>query len=496
MLMLGNLRAMMYEFIGRQSEVAQLNKLSNSYRSELVVIRGRRRIGKSRLVEEFAKDKMYLAFSGVTPVATTTAQSERDEFANQLAAHFHVPTMTFKDWNDAFRQLSHQIKLVKVDRPIVVLLDEISWMGSADLHFIPKLKLWWDRLNMRMENHPKITLVLCGSVSTWVEENVINSAALFGRISALFNLTDLSVADSYRFLRLKGVKYSTMDMLKILAVTGGVPWYLERIDPSITADSNIKKLCFEREGAFVGEYDRIFHDLFHDKGTIYKKIINRLGQGMCDLSEIRTHLSYSHGGTLSHYLQHLMTAGFVTKHASWSFKTEKLGKQSLYRLSDNYLSFYIKYIEPNLSKIQANMYEDITLSQLPSWEVILGFQIETLLLNNRAVLIKALGIAPSDVVADNPYVQRATAKLKGCQIDYLVQTRFKTLYVCAFKFRNRELGIDIIDSMKEKIARLAVPRGFGVAPVLIHVGGVQDALATSQYFYRILDLEDFLQGKV
>lgn len=126
--------------------------------------------------------------------------------------------------------------------------------------------------------------------------------------------------------------------------------------------------------------------------------------------------------------------------------------------------------------------------------MILGFQIETLLLNNRPVLVKALGLAASDIVADNPYVQKTTLKVKGCQIDYLVQTRSNTLYVCEFKFRNKAVGNEIIESMREKIGRLAVPRGFGLAPVLIHVGGVHQSVEQSNYFYRILDMEDFLQG--
>lgn len=482
----------MKEFIGRKFELEQLAILVNHQESDLVVIRGRRRIGKSRLVEEFAKDKFYLAFSGLAPSEHTTAQSERDEFASQLAQHFNLPPLSFTDWSDAFRHLSHHIKLAKSDKPIVVLFDEISWMGSKDPHFIPKLKLWWDRLNSISEKHPRIILILCGSISTWVEENIINSSALFGRISVLFNLTDLSLSEANQFLLTKGMKNSPMEILKILSVTGGVPWYLERIEPSMTADDNIKQLCFHPNGAFVGEYDRIFHDLFHDKGAIYKKILDRLCKGMCDLSEIRRDLAYSNSGTLSQYLNHLMTAGFASKHPSWSFKTEKMGKQSLYRLSDNYLRFYLKYIEPNLAKIKNNIYQDLVLNQLPGWETIMGLQIENLLLNNRPILIKALGLVASDIVADNPYIQKPTSKIKGCQIDYLVQTRFKTLYVCEFKFRKKTLGNEIIESMKDKISRFSTPKGFGVVPVLVHSGGIQDAVDEQRYFYRIMDIEDFL----
>ncbi len=481
----------MKQFIGRKAELEQLSRLIKHQESDLVVIRGRRRIGKSRLVEEFAKEKFYLPFFGIIPSKDTTAQSERDIFASQLSKHFELPRLSFVDWFDAFEQLSDSIKSANPQKPIIILFDEISWMGSKDSTFVPKLKLWWDRITAISQKHPKIILILCGSVSTWVEDNVINSTALFGRISALFNLTDLNLPESKQFLIAKGMKCSTMECLKILSVTGGVPWYLERIEPNITIDENIKQLCFQANGAFVGEYDRIFHDLFNDKGTIYKKILDRLGQGICDLSEIRDDLAYSHSGTLSQYLKHLIIAGFVSKHANWSFKTEKTGKRSLYRLSDNYLRFYIKYMEPNLEKIRTNTYQDLRLSQLPNWETIMGIQVENLLLNNRQALIQALGLTSSDIVADNPYIQKRTTKTKGCQIDYLVQTRVKTLYVCEFKFRKKELGLEIIESMQDKLSRFSTPKGFAVVPVLVHAGGVQESVDEQNYFYRIIDIEDF-----
>jgi uncharacterized protein len=106
----------------------------------------------------------------------------------------------------------------------------------------------------------------------------------------------------------------------------------------------------------------------------------------------------------------------------WDFKTGAAGKQSLYRLSDNYLGFFLKYIEPNKAKIKKRFYKELSLTHLSGWEVMMGFQVENLLLNNRHLLLNALSIAAADIVADNPFVQRATLRHTGCQIDYLVQT--------------------------------------------------------------------------
>lgn len=476
----------MKPFVGRKNELRRLDELLNLGRASLVVIKGRRRIGKSRLAEEFGTGKQFLSFSGLAPIDGVTAQDQLNAFASQLVQHFHLPKLHFTDWSDAFQFLSLQLHSKKT----VILFDEISWMGSKDPTFIPKLKAWWDQV---LQKFSHLVVVLCGSISTWIDDNIINSTAFFGRISLYLELTELTLPESYEFLKKLGVQGSDLDIFKILSVTGGVPWYLELIQPHQSADENLKRLCFEKGGVLVHEFDRIFHDLFTSRGTIYKSIIEALAEGMRDLNEIRKIIDYSQSGTLSEYVRALEVSGFISKHYSWSLKTGKVGKQSLYRLSDNYLRFYMKYIEPNLAKIEQNAFADIPLSSLPGWEVMMGFQVENLLLKNRPLVCKALGIHPQDIAADNPYLQRPTVRRKGCQIDYLIQTQSNTLFACEVKVRKRELGTEVIDAMKDKLHRFTLPKGFAICPVLLHLGPVSDALLDSRYFYRIIDIADFLE---
>jgi len=229
-------------------------------------------------------------------------------------------------------------------------------------------------------------------------------------------------------------------------------------------------------------------------GSTYKRIVSLLADGMKDSDEIKKALDLSDTDLLETFIHDLITAGFVSQHASWSIATEKLAeKQSLYRLSDNYLRFYVKYIEPNMSKINANRYQELSLQSLPGWDAIMGIQLENLLLNNRPLLSKSLGLHATDIIADNPYIQRAATGQRGCQIDYLIQTRTKTLFVCEFKFLRRELGMEIIRSMQEKIKHFSVPHGYGIVPVLFHLTGVTDAVQLDPYFYRIIDITDFLK---
>jgi AAA+ ATPase superfamily predicted ATPase len=482
----------MNPFVGRKQELKDLRDLSALKQVALVTVQGRRRIGKSRLVEEFAKGKRFLSFTGISPLKAATAQAQREAFSEQLAKQLNVPEKIYKSWLSAFFNLSDYL----TNEPTVILFDEISWMSTGDELLIPHLKIWFDQ---HLQHWPQLVLILCGSVSTWIEKNVIRSTALFGRIALRIRLKPLSLAECAELLRLQGFRGSPYEIFKILAVTGGVPWYLTRISPSETADENIKRLCFQPDGVLVTDFDFIFHDLFNGHSLVYKKIIHILAAGMKNLSEIKKVLARdvildeSLGDSLEEVVGNLVAAGFVTPHFGWSIKTEKISEDYLYRLSDNYIRFYVKYIELNKAKISAGDYATSTLIGLPGWDATMGLHVENLLLNNRHALTTSLGIERADIVADNPYIQRTNDGERGCQIDYLIQTHAKNLFICEFKFNKRLLGPEVITSVQEKIVRFAAGPEFGIFPVLFHMGEVAETVLAKQYFYKIVNITNLLE---
>ena len=471
-------------FIGRKEEISRLKRLNRQKKASLVVIKGRRRVGKSTLIKEFAKNTKFISLSGLPPSKNLTDQKQRDEFADQLCSQLNLPRVTFLTWSDAFRFLSS--KLNKNEKT-VVLLDEISWMGGLDPSFLGSIKTWWDQHGLEMN---ELMLILCGSISTWIEKNILKNTGFVGRISLVIHLTPLSLPESVYFLRKKGFKGSIYEIFKILSVTGGIPWYIDLIDPFETADKNIYELCFESTCQLINEFKTIFHDLFHTKGESYRKILQILVDGMKTQDEIRKKLQLKKGGTISNYLKNLIAAGFITQHYQWSFKKAKPGKQKLYRLSDCFIRFHLKYVEPYKDLIKQGLYKKAAKGRLPGWDTIMGFQLESLLLSNREFLFKMLNIDPDIVECDNPYIQRFTSNKKGCQIDYLIQTSLKSLICCEFKFRKNELNTSIITEMKQKTSALNIPKGFGLAPALFHFGGVTPKVEESDFFYKIIDLRD------
>ncbi len=472
----------MNRFIGRTEELSLLTSLTNKKSASLVVLRGRRRIGKSRLAEEFGKhfSAAYI-FTGLAPTDETNAQLEREDFAGQMARLLGVKGLRADDWGDLFWHLAQVTQKGKV----LIVLDEINWMGLSDPTFLSKLKTAWDSF---FKKNPKLIMILSGSMSAWIERNILSHTGFMGRISLEILLEELPLSTCNEFWGSQSKRVSSYEKFKILAVTGGVPRYLEEINPKLSAEENLSRLAFHKEGILFNEFDRIFSDLFSKRSPMYQKIVEKLVHGVADFNQICDMISYQKSGVVSEYLEDLVETGYIARDYTWNLKTGKESGLSHYRLRDNYLRFYIKYILPNKNQISKGR------AKLPlAWHTIMGLQFENLVINNFKTLDRLLGINPESIIYDNPFFQRQTKEQRGCQIDYMIQTKFNTLYICEIKFSKEKIKAKVIDEMKEKINRIKMPRNFSIRPVLIHVNGVTDAVIESDFFAKIIDFCEFLQ---
>ena len=471
-------------FIGRYAELNELQRQTKKNIASLIVIKGRRRIGKSRLIEEFCENYTHHIFMGLAPTPETTKKRQLDEFANQLGSEFNMAGIKADDWNVLFSLLAKQTQKGRV----IIVLDEISWIGSKDADFLGKLKNAWD---LYLKKNPKLILIICGSASAWIEKNIILNTGFMGRVSYTLTLDELPLADCNAFWNSTGSNFSAYDKFKILSITGGVPRYLEEIQPQYPAEENIRNLCFKNGGLLVNEFKQIFSDLFGKRSEKYKAIVRLLVQGSLEYSDICNKLGIGKSGSISEYLDDLVLSGFVSRDHTWNPKTGITAPLLFkYRLKDNYLRFYLKYIENKLPEIERNVYQLRSVTSLPGWASIMGLQFENLVLNNRNFIHKCLRLAPDDIVLENPYFQRQTSRKSGCQIDYMIQTRTNVLFICEMKFSRDVLGADVIGEVKDKITRLSIPRGMSSCPVLIHVNGVSDSVIDSGYFTEIINFSD------
>lgn len=473
----------MKRFVGREQELEALKGLLKKKSSSLVVIRGRRRVGKSRLAEEFGKSfPKVISLSGVPPTEGVTAQSERDVFFNQLKRH-KISSSPRDNWGDLFHDLAQATAKGKV----LIILDEITWMGSKDPLFLPQIKTMWD---LYFKKNPGLIMILSGSNSSWIEKNILSSTGFFGRVSLRILLEELSLPEANLFWSEFPGVISPYEKFKILSVTGGIPRYLEELRPDLSAEGNLQRMCFQPEGILFREFEQIFHDLFLNKGPFYKQIIRHLLDRHLSASQLARKLSRSKGGDLSAALEELVDAGFLSRDYTWDFVRKKRARVSRYRVRDNYIRFYLKYIEPNALKIESGK-----MRGLPEgWHSILGLQFENLVINSGTILERILQIPLNEIICAGPYLQTSSTRRKGCQIDYLIQEKFNTLHLCEVKFKQGLIGGDVIEEVKAKMKALKLPRGFSCRPVLVHVNGVDEMVPDSGFFSRIVDFSEFLQS--
>lgn len=261
-------------FIGRKRELRQITKSLSRKSASLIVVKGRRRIGKSRLVEEAGKNGRMITLSGLAPVSGVTAAHQRESFARQIALQLRIPEPRSEHWEELFWHLADRTKTGQV----LILLDEVSWMASdgpdrSDPLFLGFIKNAWD---IYFKKNDQLTLVLCGSVSSWIEKNILSGTNFVGRISLKMHIKELPLNECNAFWLSNKNNISAFEKFKVLAIMGGIPSYLEKISPQWNAEENIRQLCFVQDGILVHEFKQIFTDIFGKRSEIYKAIITVL----------------------------------------------------------------------------------------------------------------------------------------------------------------------------------------------------------------------------
>ena len=470
----------MSRFIGRTSYLEDLESLWRKSTSSLVACRGRRRIGKSTLFREFAKRTadVYIEIEGLAPSPSMNNQQQLNGFAESLARETSSPILTLTNWLDAFFWLDQKID---DSRRTVIVLDEISWMGGYDDAFPSTLRKAWERYFHR---HDKLILVVCGSVSAWIKRNLLDNTGFAGRFSRDYVLPELPLAQCAEFWGEAAHRTNPREILDVLSVTGGVPRYLEEIDPGLDANENIRRLCFQKGGTLYQDFDAIFNPLFGDENEQKKLILGQLSEGHHSGAELAKGLGLPRNGHLTDLLRSLKEGGFIADDTGLNPETGRSGRISKYRLRDNYCRFYLKYIAPHRREIEKGSYHYVALENLSGWNSIIGLQFENLIVNNAMDLLPYLHIGNAVVESAAPY------RGSGCQVDLLIQTA-RTAYVVEVK-RQREIGAAIIDEMERKLRQIPLRKGMSARPVLVYDGELSPSVEGCGYFDAIIPARKLL----
>jgi len=465
-------------FIGRKQELNDLNRLYKAKGSKLVVLYGRRRVGKSALIDQFMLDKKHLRFEGLEQgrVKTQIAQFVLD-LSEQLNDEL-LKQVKLDSWQPLLDYLTKFFAQTK-DK-YILFLDEFQWLATNHTKLVSLIKKYWDQ-HWSKQN---VMFILCGSVCSYMTKRVIASKALYGRINWELCLKPLNPLESYQLL---GEKRDIDEILQYLQILGGIPKYLQEIDTRKSFDQNINDMLFTENGVLVNDYSKIFYSQFKEYKN-YEIIVRYLKDQPRTLAEIALKLKIPSSGGVKSYLENLEKALFVTSYVPYNKNiTSKLKK---YKLTDEYLRFYFKYVEPHLKIISVNHTRNL-FEQLvkPVWQAWLGFAFENYCLKNAMYLAKMMGFEDR-VVQWGPYFQRGD---QGFQIDLIYLRSDRVVTLCEIKYSDKEIPIGVVHEVKKKCALIELPRGYTLEKALISRCGPEKALRELDYFHHYIEAVDFFQ---
>jgi len=477
-------------FVGRSYQLDLLSSLWTKESASLVAISGRRRIGKSTLVETFAERSRcrFIEIEGLPPDETMTNERQLANFCARLSKATGRTVPKASSWPEAFDALAESVAgRVKT----IVFLDEISWMGGYDEGFAGFLKNAWDT---QFSRRNRLVLIVAGSVSAWIRKNILNSKGFVGRVSLDISLPELSLAECRAFWGCRAGRVSQREMLDMLSVTGGVPKYLQEMNPALSTEENVRRMCFSPEGYLFKDFNRIFSDVFGEGMAAKRRILEVLAEGSASVSDLAERFGVEPNGHICEDLSDLIEAGFVAAGTGKNPVTGADVREVRYRLRDNYTRFYLKFILPRQEAIRNGLHRFVDLESTPGWDAVLGLQFENLVINNLTVLCERIGLGRKLVTSAAPYARRKSASCPGVQVDLLIQTP-KSVYLVEVK-RQKHLGVEIEQELAEKVKRLSIPSDRSVRTVLVYDGQLAPEVEENGYIDFIVPAADLLKGDV
>ncbi|OVE73403.1 hypothetical protein BVX93_01750 [bacterium B13(2017)] len=472
------------QFIGRNNEINALNQwLLNPSISKLTAVYGRRRIGKTRLIEEASKNNRFIKFEGL----------EGENQKNQIKHAFHTlyqysgkrehKLFQSDNWIDFFILLSDFLE----KKPTIVLFDEFQWMACEKTSLVSRLKYAWDNYFLK-NNH--VHLILCGSVSSFIVKKVINSKALYGRIDLVLHLQAMSLKELGKaFMH----KRSIYEQLEYYLAVGGIPKYFELFNASHSTQLNLQRLCFSKDAFFFNELQRLFVSHF-GKSPHYQEVVHNLAdKNFISRLPLINKTSLSQGGSTTRIMDELELADFIESYGPIGNENARILKR--YRLLDYFLRFYYSFIFPLRKQINSSIlpiHQALPEQKYAIWK---GLSFEHFCRQNEKTIASILGFKAVRYEVGSWY-QRKDLK-KGAQIDLLFKRADNVITLCEVK-NKKSIDSQIISQVEKKVevllnSPLNKGKHFTIEKVLISVHPPPPAIYNLGFFSKIISLEELIE---
>lgn len=482
--------------IGRENEQMLLSSILQSQDAEFLVVYGRRRIGKTFLIESFFLEQNCVIFH-VTGIQKGAIKEQLQEFSKEIGRVFYggARIEAPATWMQAFEALNDAINYTKTKDPIALFLDEFPWMATPRSRLLQALEYYWNRF---WKNDKRIKLIICGSSASWIIKKVIHhKGGLHNRITQKLNLKPFDISDTKLFLNERGIKLSNQKLIELYFIVGGVPYYISQIKKNQSISQNINTQGFQKEGLLFDEFGKVFSSLFkeHEAYEELIRIISKNRHGTSREYIEKTIKRTKKGGTLTNRLEDLEMAGFIK-----GFLPVNHSKKGLYyRISDEYSYFYLKWIEPEKRNIELEIegnnfwLEIIKTPQYQSWR---GYAFESFCYKHMINIKKTLGIGSSAKIGAWRYIPKADENGQGAQIDLLFDRKDDAVTICEIKFSDEPFVItkEYAGKLRQKVKtyqRITRTKK-QIFIAMISANGVKKNKYSEELLNGIVTLDDFI----
>ena len=416
--------------IGRKQEQETLDQWMHSGKPEFVVVYGRRRIGKTHLVQEYFKGRFAFRATGT---ANENMRAQLRVFHQKLREHGDEHRSIPQDWFEAFSRLKALLESEGVARDVesgraVVFLDEMPWMDTPRSDFKSALEYFWNDWGC---TRPELMLIACGSATSWLAANLLQSTeGFYGRVTGSINLQPFNLGECEELLRYNGIEFTRQQVLELYLVFGGIPYYFNLVPRGASPAQAVERLCFATGGQLSREYDLLLRSLFKnadEHAAVIEALAGRRG-GYSD-AELRKMKGTPSGASLSRALGNLEACGFIRKYDT--FKRRKNGRR--YQLVDPFCAFHQKFLK---DRAFDSWVAHVATPSYYSWR---GNAFEFACLAHLPQVKFALGISG---VETRSFPWTGEAEDSGVQIDLVIDRRDGIVDLCEAKFTDRPFVLD------------------------------------------------------
>ncbi|MBR0341434.1 MAG: ATP-binding protein, partial [Oscillospiraceae bacterium] len=372
-------------------------------------------------------------------------------------------------WLEAFYMLEQFLMEKEAENErLLIFLDEIQWMDTPKAGFVTGLEAFWNNWACYRHN---VMLIVCGSSTSWVLDKLINNhGGLYGRLTYEIELQPFSLGECERFFLSKGFSLSRYDITQAYMAVGGIPYYLNFFEKTLSVHQNIQAIFFDKGAPLKNEFDRLFSSLFTNPETMKAIIValNSKNRGLTR-NELLNITGITDSGQLSKQLKALESGAFIFKY--YSFGNGK--REGFYKISDPFCIFCLRFVEDSSSRKKNEWINAAGTQSVISWN---GLAFENICFNHIKQIKYALGISGVST-NESLWSKKGSEDSEGAQIDLIIERKDNVINMCEIKFYNDEFVADkechFSLVRREKLLREIIPKRASIHNTLITTFGLK-----------------------